>query len=351
MPHAPPLPRLLAISTAVPPIEIGQQEMRRLAPRLFDNFEGDLERLLPVFDNAGIARRYSCMPLDWYEKSHGWVERNGLYIDHALDLIEDASRRALADSGLTNHDIDGVVAVSATGIATPSLAAMLLDRLDLRRDVWRLPVFGLGCAGGVLGLARAAAMAQASPEQNVLFVVVELCALTFRKKDQSKSNVVATALFGDGAAAAVLSCDGDGPALTAWGEHCWPDSRDVMGWRIEDDGFGVLFSRHIPTIVRNDLGAATDDFLDKIGLSRRDIDGVICHPGGAKVIDAMEEVFDLPDGAMEDTRDVLRDYGNMSAATLMFILHRKLKTIPPGRYLMSALGPGFTVGFLFMETT
>jgi alkylresorcinol/alkylpyrone synthase len=214
----------------------------------------------------------------------------------------------------------------------------------------RLPVFGLGCAGGVLGLARAASLARAHPGARVLFLVVELCALTFRKRDQSKSNIIATALFGDGAAAALLDAEAEGPALAAWGEYTWPDSLDVMGWDITDDGLGVLFSRDIPTLVRTQFREAADGFLRGRGLTLADIDGFICHPGGAKVITALEDSFGIPEGTLDEARAVLRQYGNMSAATVMFVLERMLAR-RGRRSLMTALGPGFTAGFLTLENT
>ena len=310
----------------------------------------DLERLLPVYLNAGIETRYSCVPLEWYTRPHGWAEKNRLYLENAVALIETATLDCLARAGLGVGDVDMVVSVSTSGIATPSLDALLAERLDMRRDVQRLPVFGLGCAGGVLGLARAAAMAQASPRATVLFLVVELCALTFRHTDQSKSNVIATALFGDGAAAALVSCAGDGPALTTWGEHTWPRSLDIMGWRVEDDGLGVLFSRNIPAIIRADLRAVLDGFLELHGLTLADIDRFLCHPGGAKVVSALEDALELPPGGLAMSRAVLRDYGNMSAATVLFVLERALETRQSGRDLLSAVGPGFSAGFMIVET-
>jgi alkylresorcinol/alkylpyrone synthase len=236
---------------------------------------------------------------------------------------------------------------------------LIIERMDLRRDVERLPVFGLGCAGGVIGLARAGQMAISRPGAHVLFLVVELCGLTFRRDDRSKSNVIATALFGDGAAAAVLSAEtpettaGAGtPVLRAWGEHTWAGTLDVMGWNVEDDGFGVLFSRDIPGIVRRDYRAALDRFLAANGLSLDDIDGFAVHPGGAKVVDALEDVFGLDAGELACSRDVLREFGNMSAATALFVLERMLAGAePPGRILISSLGPGFTAGFMVLERT
>lgn len=317
--------------------------------QLFDRSASEIERLQPVYDNAGIETRYSCVPLEWYVRPHGWVERMDLFARHALDLIEQATRGALARAGRAPADIDCIVAVSTTGIATPSLDALLAERLNLRRDVRRLPVFGLGCAGGVLGLSRAAAMARAEPGSLVLLVVVELCALTFRAGDRSKSNIIATALFGDGAAAALIGDGDDGPLIGAGGEHTWRESLDVMGWRIADDGLGVLFSRDIPALVRDELRPAVLAFLARSGLALDDIDGIVCHPGGAKVIDAIEEVFALPNGGLAEARDVLRRYGNMSAPTVLFVLERMLERMKAGRWLMTALGPGFTAGFQLLE--
>jgi alkylresorcinol/alkylpyrone synthase len=177
---------------------------------------------------------------------------------------------------------------------------------------------------------------------------VELCALTFRAGDRSKSNIVATALFGDGAAAALIG-DGEGPLLGGGGEHTWPNSLDVMGWRIEEDGLGVLFSRDIPTLVRRELRQAAANFLATRGLGLEDIDGIVCHPGGAKVLDAIEEAFGFPAGALPEAREVLRRYGNMSAPTVLFVLERMLGRMTSGRYLMTALGPGFTAGFQLLE--
>jgi alkylresorcinol/alkylpyrone synthase len=337
---------LLSLATAVPKHTLGQENISETARRVFGMAGvADLDRMVAVFGNAGIDRRYSTVPVEWYERPHGWTDRNNLYLEHALALIEEAARQALAEAGLKPEDIDQVVAVSTTGIATPSLDALLLNRLPLRSDVRRLPIFGLGCAGGVLGLARAADLARAAPKSRVLFLVVELCALCFRHGDFTKSNLVATALFGDGATAAVISCDGDGPALGQGGEFTWPQSLDIMGWDVADDGLKAIFSRDIPTLVQRDLRSATEDFLRRHDLTVADIDYFVCHPGGAKVLDALEKAFDLTPGALGHARATLRDYGNMSAATVLFVLKRVLQSGARGRMLMTALGPGFTAGF------
>lgn len=343
-------PRLVATATAVPNHVLRREEVMMRARIVFNGRAQDMDRLMPVYANAGIDNRYSCVPIEWYLQPCGWAERNRLFLHHALALTEQAARRCLDEAGLTAGDVDIVVAVSTSGIATPSLDAHLVNRLGLRPDVQRLPIFGLGCAGGVLGLGRAAAMARAHPGARVLLTVVECCGLTFRSNDQSKSNIIATALFGDGAAAALISCRADsGPRLTAWGERTWPQTLDVMGWRIEDNGFGVLFSSNIPTIVRDRYRAALDGFLADHGRTVADIDGWLCHPGGAKVVTALEAALDLQSGSLRLEREILRQYGNMSAATLLFVIDRALRAGVTGRHVATALGPGFTAGFLMLE--
>jgi alkylresorcinol/alkylpyrone synthase len=342
--------RLLSLSTSVPRFALGQTEVAERARRIFAGVaKGELDRLMPVFANAGIARRYSCVPIEWYERPHGWIERNALYLEHAVRLLEEAAGSALEAAGLTPRDIDATVCVSTTGIATPSLDAVLAGRIGLRSDVRRLPIFGLGCAGGVIGLARAAELARAAPDARVLFLCVELCALSFRKQDVSKSNLVATALFGDGAVAAVVSSRGRGPALLAAGEHLWPHSLDIMGWEVAEDGLKAIFSRDIPSLVERDLRAVTTDFLRGAGLEFSGIRHFVCHPGGAKVVSALEAAFSLASGALDSARSVLRDFGNMSAPTVLFVLDRVLRSGAEGRMLMTALGPGFTAGFQLLD--
>lgn len=342
-----PLARINAIATAVPPYVLDQEEVAARAGRVF--LGPAFERMRGIYAHAEIATRHSCVPVDWYLEPHGFDERNRLYIGNALDLLETAARAALDKAGLSPDDLDGIAVVSTTGIATPSLDALLIDRMRLPRGIQRLPVFGLGCAGGVLGLARTATLARATPGERWLFLVVELCGLTFRAADQSKSNVIATALFGDGAAACILSTEGEGPEVTASAEHTFPDSLDVMGWDVVDDGLKVLFSRDIPAIVRKEIGGLARGFLDRRGLCLGDIDEFVCHPGGAKVLDALEDVFEVQHGGLARSRDVLRRFGNMSAATVLFVLKESLAAGGRGRRLLTSLGPGFTAAFLLLE--
>lgn len=343
-----PKARLLALETAVPPHVLDQGAVATAARSVFGS-RGEFDRLLPVFQNAGVARRYSCVPIEWYLEPHGWSDRNALYLEHGTALLETVARAAIAKAGLSAHDIDAIVSVSTTGIATPSLDALVAERLHMRRDVRRLPIVGLGCAGGVAGLARAGALARAYPGTRVLFLCVELCALTFRHHDPSNSNVVAMALFGDGAAGAILSTACSGPALGPDGEHTWPGSLDVMGWEVMSDGLKPIFSRSIPGLIETRLDAALNGYLSANGIGRETIGDFVFHPGGAKVLDALERVLGLPRGGLADSRAVLREFGNMSAVTALFVLKRAGILDRPRRALLSALGPGFSAVFLLIE--
>jgi len=338
--------KLLGLKSAVPPYVIAQPQAAEYARSLFGEVR-DISRLITVFANTGIAKRHSCVPIEWYTQDHDWTDRTALYLASAVDLLEEVTRGLLDDAGLAADQLDSIVCVSTTGIATPSLDALLVERMGLRRDIQRLPVFGLGCAGGVIGLARAASLARADPGSRVLFLVVELCALTFRKNDLSKSNIVATALFGDGAAGAILSTEGEGPQIGAAGEHTWPDSLDVMGWDVEDDGLKARFAQSIPTLVASDFRGLLDDFFGRNGIALGDIDGFACHPGGAKVLDALEDALEVQRGDLADSRGVLEDFGNMSAVTVLFVAERM--RLAGRRTLMTSLGPGFSAAFLMLE--
>ena len=337
--------RLLSLALAVPPFRLGQEEVATRAASLFGATGGTDAAVARVHAHAGVRTRYSCVPLDWYLSEHDAAERASLYRDAALRLLEEAAARALAKAGLAAADVDAIVSVSSTGIATPSLDAHLAGRMGFRPDIVRLPIFGLGCAGGVLGLSRAAALARAMPGRRVLLVVVETCGLTFRPADKSNANRVATALFGDGAAACLVSTEGAGVELGPSGEHLWPDTLDVMGWDVVADGLKVVFSQDIPRLVRHRARSAADAFLAARGLSVSDLSGLVCHPGGPKVMDAIAEAFALDPAALGAARQVLSDHGNMSAPTVLFVLDEMVRAGARGLHLMLALGPGFSVGF------
>ncbi|MCS7266602.1 MAG: type III polyketide synthase [Geminicoccaceae bacterium] len=340
---------LLALASANPPHLLTQAAAKEGARRLFGGRLDELERRLRLFDRCGIERRRIALPLDAYLEPAGFGRRNALFLASALALLEDATRRALAAAGLEAEAIDAVVTVCSTGIATPSLEAHLAERLGLRADVLRAPLFGLGCAGGVQGLARAADFARARPGSRVLLLVVELCSLTLRLSDASLANLVACALFGDGAAVAILSSAGTGPRIGPTGEHRFRGTLEVMGWRVEDDGLGVLFAPTVPEIARSRLGGALAAFLERQGLAPADVDRWLCHPGGAKVLSALEEVLPAPAKGLEHARAVLAEFGNMSAPTVLFVLDRALAEPDWKRALLLALGPGFTAAFAIVE--
>lgn len=341
--------QLMAVATASPPFELRTEDVIEEATRIFAGRHRDFERMMPVFANTGIRLRQSVRPYSWFRQDQGWPERTEAYIDGATDLFRKAAGEALAQAGMEPGEIDTIVTVSSTGVATPSIEARVMHGMGFHKNVSRIPVFGLGCAGGATGLALASRLAQ-TPPSNVLLVVIELCTLAFRPDEMTKSNIIATALFGDGAAACVLSGrKKDGLAAIEFsGEHSWPDTLDIMGWRMDPQGFGAIFSQRIPDFVTQELRAAADGFLDRNGLTVDDIGQFVFHPGGAKVISALEQVFHLDQGTLEIERQVLADHGNMSAPTVLFVLKEALKKPFTGRRFLSALGPGFTSSFATM---
>jgi alkylresorcinol/alkylpyrone synthase len=215
--------------------------------------------------------------------------------------------------------------------------------LGFRADVERVPVFGLGCAGGVSGFSIASRLACSRPGSIVLLVAVEVCTLAFRLDELTKANIVATALFGDGAAACVLRAyEGGAAAVEMSGQHTWPNTLDIMGWRIDPQDFGVIFDRDIPPFAQRHIAPAISDILSRAGLVPEDVDRFACHPGGSKVITALEFALSLEQGCLDHERAVLADYGNMSAPTVLFVLERIIQAGLPSRTLLTAMGPGFT---------
>ena len=341
---------LLSLSTSVPPQVVKQQDAKVRAREAFGGKKELFDRLAGVFDNAGIAQRHIVAPQDWYMGDHGWHDRNSLYLEAAEALFEEAASTAIEQAGLRPDQIDGVVTVSTTGIATPSLEARVGPRLGLRSDVRRVPVFGLGCAGGVNGLAIAARSAAAEPGSNWLFVTIETCSISIRLDSNDPAAIVATALFGDGAAAAIVSSGRHSIATIAGSaEKLWPDTQRIMGWDVEDPGLAVVFDRAIPPFIESELASAVDEMCAKLGISRQDVERFCCHPGGVKVIDAIEKALELNQGELNIEREVLRDYGNMSAPTVLFVLKELIQRGLPDRVLMTAFGPGFTCAGILLE--
>ena len=352
---------IASVATAVPQHVVTQDDAKFRAQKVYPQYA----RLEALYTNTGIDTRYSVEPVPWHLTTHTWEERTETYARNALDLMEQVACQAVADAGLEPCDIDTIVTNTITGLSIPSLEARLMNRIAFRSDVERLPIFGLGCGGGVGGLARATRMAAARPGSNVLFLTVDLCSLCLRVNDPSLAMFVAAALFGDGAAGVVLrSHAGDrtgeragerrGQAagrarVGAIGEYFWSKTEHIMGWDIKNDGFGVVLSPELPTLMRERLGEALFPFLAREGLSLEDFDGLLLHPGGSKVLTTAEEALNLPREHMRYSWEVLRKYGNMSSATALFVMKEAFDDGARGRYLLAAFGPGFSAYFIVLE--
>ena len=343
---------IASVATAVPEYKMSQDDAAERAKEIFPH----LARLGVLYGNTGIQSRYTCQPADWYFERHGWEVRTEVFQRHALVLLEEVALAAIARAGLGLGDIRALVVDTITGLAIPSLDAKLMNRLNFPSSVERSPIFGLGCGGGVAGLSRAARLAQAMPGGNVLFLTVDLCSLCLRVADPSMAMFVSAALFGDGAAGIVLrNCEGskggaDGRGrIVAVGDHFWPKTEHIMGWDIKEDGFGVVLSPELPTLMRENLGPALAKFLSTNGLSLEDFKGFLFHPGGRKVLDTVEEVLPVSRGKLEHSWGVLRDYGNMSSATALFVLDRAITSGAKGRHLLVAFGPGFSAYFAVVD--
>jgi alkylresorcinol/alkylpyrone synthase len=334
---------LVSLATSVPPHTFLQKDVLTAAWDIFGSRFPDYDRFASIFANTGIVKRHGVKPFEWYLEPRGWPERTAAFLEGAEALYVDVTNKALANAGLAAGDIDTVVTVCSTGIATPSLDARVARRIGFRSDVSRVPVFGLGCAGGASGLSIASRLAQARPGSNVLLVAIELCSLALRHDELTKANIVAVSLFGDGAAAIILRAgDGGATRIEHSGEHLWPDTLDIMGWSVDPQGFGVILRRTIPEFVTQNLKPALTQILGRMQLTLDDIDQFICHPGGAKVIQALETTLALDQGTLEHEREVIAEFGNMSSPTVLFILERARIRGLPARSLLTALGPGFT---------
>ena len=348
------MPRVDSLATALPAYRCDQSDIRDEMARVC---RGDraIERLLPLFDRTGVDTRYFVRPPEWYAEGQSFETRNAVYAGSAIELAEEAARASLDRSGIRPDAIDHVYFVTTTGLMTPSLDARLVSRLGLRSDVRRLPLFGLGCAAGVGALGRAADVLCGFPTHRALVVSVELCSLVFSPVARSATDLVGAALFGDGAAAAVVSGDqtsGDGPAIMATRTHLFREAPDLMGWNFTEDGMRLVLSREVPSFVRTDVAPVVRQFLDSEGLAFADLGHLILHPGGAKVMATYRSVFGLDDRALSNARETMRRYGNQSSASVLFMLNDLVESRRPGHGdtgLMMALGPGFAAEMLTLE--
>lgn len=341
------MPRIQAVATAVPENRVDQATAQEFARLQFAGRIPHLADRMSLFANAGIEARYFAAPQEWFFDEHDLAEKSALYTREATRLSAAAAGKALARAELVPRDIDYIIYINTTGLATPSIDARLINVLGLRPDVRRTPIWGLGCAGGAAGLAHAHHYALAHPTARILVVCAELCGLTFLPGDTSTSNLVATALFGDGAAAAVVGGDqagGGGLDILDTRSRFFPDSLDVMGWTVLQEGLQVVFARRIPQIIEETAAEDLGSFLQDHQLGIADMEAFLLHPGGAKVLLAYQTALGLEPGQLDLPRGILRDYGNMSSATLLFVLERHLErhgTGNGGHGLISALGPGF----------
>lgn len=363
---------ILSVGTALPQFVVSQRDVAEFSRQHFGGKLAHHDQLMGVFTNARIEARHFVAPLSWFaEPHHGIKERNDLHVSSAHALSCAAASQALERAGLSPADVDYVVLVCTTGMATPSLDALLIDGLGMGRHTKRAPVWGLGCAGGVAGLARAAEFTQAYPDRVALLVAVETCSTTFQFGDYSKKNFVATSLFADGAAAAVVAGEarvaGITARRTAEGQRpptlrfigsystLFSDSRHVMGWDVVDTGLSVIFAPEIPARVARDMRPEIEQLMAQHALTPANARHFVLHPGGARVLDAYVEGIGLQDDDLKYSWQVLRDCGNMSSPTVLFVLERLLAdpghAMKSGDYvIMGALGPGFSSELALLQS-
>lgn len=341
------MPLLVDVVAQPMPFVVDQTVAAQFARARFGRLP-HLDRLMPIFGNTGIVTRSLCRPPAWYEADHTLDERNAAYIEAATDLCARAGRTLLARQGLDPQAIDRLIYVNTTGLATPSIDARLVNLLGLNRHVRRTPVWGLGCAGGVAGLSLAAHDLRGHPRERALVFAAEMCTLTFLPDDDSKSNLVATALFSDGAAVALLSGDetGDvGHPILDTRSTLYPDSLDVMGWTVLARGLQVVFDRRIPDIIARHAAGELDALLALRQLDRSSVCEFLYHPGGPKVLQAYADAYGTSVDRFGWSRRVLAEHGNMSSVTVLYVLASYMAAHRPGRHgyaVVSALGPGFS---------
>ncbi|MGC2798595.1 MAG: type III polyketide synthase [Mycobacterium sp.] len=337
---ASPTPSVAAVAVEFPRYQVDQQE----ALSGLTGFGG------PQFDrfaaSAGVQKRRIALPLPQYGKLSSFTEANDIFIATAIDLGERALRAALDAAKVKPAEVDIVFSTTVTGLAVPTLEARLAARVGFRQDVKRVPLFGLGCVAGAAGVARMHDYLLAFPDHVSVLLAVELCSLTLQRDDYSIANLVAASLFGDGAAAVVAKGSANapaGPRVLAARSRLYPDSEDVMGWDIGSSGFKIKLSTEVATVAEKYLGEDVRNFLSDHGLTPADIATWVCHPGGPKVIEAVENTLDLPADALEHTRNSLRDNANLSSVSVLDVLRANMADPPPpGSFgLMIAMGPGF----------
>ncbi|MFE9534634.1 type III polyketide synthase [Streptomyces sp. NPDC006691] len=342
--------QIAAVHGVLPPHRYQQAEITEAVAAMCLPPGADRAVLRRLHTSAGVSTRHLALPLDRYAGVTGFGEANDLFIEAALELGERAMVAALAEAGLAPQDVDLVISTSVTGLAVPSVEARLAARLGLRTDVKRVPVFGLGCVAGAAGLARLHDYLDSRPDQVAVLLSVELCSLTLQRRDDSVPGMVAGALFGDGAAALVAvgkdhprAREQAGPRVVATRSRLYPGTERALGWDIGDSGFAVVLGAELPDLVRLHLGEEVRSFLAEHDLKPPDVTGWVCHPGGPKVLEALDETLALDTRALELSRRSLAEAGNLSSASVLHILRDTLALRPPppgSAGLLLALGPG-----------
>jgi alkylresorcinol/alkylpyrone synthase len=348
------MPYITAVSKIELPHKTAQPEVKEQARIAFTSRSPHMERLMDVFDHTEIKTRNFCKPLTYYIADSCFEDRNDEYIKLALKYSVEATEKCIAKANIKKEDITDLVFVSTTGLATPSMDALIINAMRLDPHINRMPIFGLGCGGGVSGTAKAMAVAKANPKAVVLLVCVEMCSLTIMRNDYSTSNFVGSSLFSDGVSACIIVGDdhqGDTRVkYKASSSKLYYDSLEIMGWEFKNDGFKVLFSKDIPTFINENVRADITKFLTNQGLELSDIKNFIFHPGGKKVLEAYTDALQVEGDFLEKTRHVMNEYGNMSSVTVLYVLERFMNEgFNDGYGLMMAMGPGFSSEMVLLE--
>lgn len=340
-------------ATVAPQHVLTRAELKNYVRDVFGLEGRRLEAIWNVIENSRIDERHFAFPVEYVIQPRPLAKINQEYQQEAVALGERAVREALARAEMTPRDVDLLITVSCTGVMIPSLDAHLAGRLGFRSDVRRLPITELGCAAGAAGLAHAWEYLRAFPDRTVLVLAVELPTLTFQRKDFSQANLISSILFGDGAAAAIVTGrDAAGPRILASECFLFPESLDAMGFDLRDTGFHIVLSKDVPQLIRERIRSLADEFLARQGLRLEDLSAFILHPGGQKLMSFMEEELGLSPQDAEPSWDVLRRYGNLSSASVLFILQEWMtrREVAPGSYgLLMAFGPGFTAEMMLLQ--
>lgn len=350
------MPLLAALSKIDFPFKIDQQEVKQYAKKIFAPSYPQVERMLSAFDNTEIITRNFCKPLDYYSDLHDFREQNNEYIQVSLEYSVKAIEQCVASAQIKKEEITDIIFISTTGLSTPSLDALIINKMRLDQNINRMAIFGLGCGGGVSGYSKACILAKANPDAVVLLVAVELCSLTFLRDDYTKSNFIGSTLFADGVAACLITGDNhvnktkNKISFLAARSKLYYDSLDVMGWEFMDKGFKVLFSSDIPTIITKNVNNDVASFLAKNNLKLSDIKNFIFHPGGKKVLTAYQDALAVDGDFLKHTREVMNDNGNMSSATVLYVLERFFtQGFENGYGLMMSMGPGFSCEMVLLQ--